>query len=89
VTLPDPNVLLADAMPVAGNAPGVFFLFDGVELVYVGQGWNCFLSVAEQTRKDLDRRFTCWTFVEVPDEAERKAMVKALKRLHAPRDNKI
>jgi hypothetical protein len=71
---------------VAGfSRRGVFFLLD--KLVYVGQGWNCFLSVAEQTRKDLDRRFTRWAFVEVGDEAKRKAMVKELKRLHVPRDN--
>lgn len=48
-----------------GVHPGVFFLFDDVKKekpVYVGSSWNCFLSVAEQTRKEPKRHveFTKW-----------------------------
>lgn len=42
------------------------------ELVYIGQGWNCVLRVAEHTRKDSDKVFTHWSFFPVENESERK-----------------
>jgi hypothetical protein len=40
------------SIPLSGACAGVYFLFDKDKLVYVGQGWNCFLRVAEHTRKE-------------------------------------
>jgi hypothetical protein len=39
--------LYQTSVPLSGTCSGVYFLFHGKELVYVGQGWNCFLRVAE------------------------------------------
>ncbi len=89
MNLPDPNALRADAALLGGHVSGVYFLYDGVELVYIGQGWNCFLRVAEHTRKDSDKRFTHWTFLPVESETERRALERQLTRLHSPRHNKI
>ena len=68
---------------------GIYFLYDGEELVYIGQGWNCFLRVAEHTRKESDKRFTHWTFMHVESESERRAVERELRRLHAPKYNKV
>ena len=41
----------------AGVVPGVYFLFDEVKKekpVYVGSSWNCFLGVADRTRKEFE-----------------------------------
>jgi hypothetical protein len=41
----------------AGVEPGVYFLFDEVKKekpVYVGSSWNCFLGVADRTRKEFE-----------------------------------
>ena len=47
----DLHSLRTNAVQRLGNVSGVYFLFDGDELVYIGQGWNCLLRVAEHTRK--------------------------------------
>jgi len=86
--LPNPHLLRGTATSLAGQVSGVYFLYDGEDLVYIGQGWNCFLRVAEHTRKDSDKRFTHWTFVEVESEAERKALEFQLRTVHAPKYNK-
>jgi len=48
----DPEVLkklLDESRKLEGNCQGVYFLFDGEELVYVGKSWNCLLRIAEHT----------------------------------------
>ena len=87
--LPDPHLLRTTAVPLGGHVSGVYFLYDGEELVYIGQGWNCLLRVAEHTRKESDKRFTHWTFTLVESESERKALERELRRLHAPKYNKV
>jgi len=47
--------LLETSNKLEGNCSGVYFLFNGEELVYIGKGWNCFLRIAEHTRKDSDK----------------------------------
>ena len=87
--LPDPHALRANAAVLGGHVSGVYFLFDDDELVYIGQGWNCFLRVAEHTRKESDKRFTHWTFWPVESETERKTLERDLRKQHSPRHNKI
>jgi excinuclease UvrABC nuclease subunit len=85
----DLRSLRASAVQRLGNVSGVYFLFDGDELVYIGQGWNCLLRVAEHTRKDSDKKFTHWNFVEIQSEAERKDIEQELRRAHSPKYNRI
>ena len=85
----DPHALRTNSIPRAGNVSGVYFLFDGDELVYVGQGWNCLLRVAEHTRKDSDKVFTHWNFVEIQSESERKDMERALRKSHSSKYNRV
>jgi len=74
---------------LSGAVSGVYFLYAGDELVYVGQGWNCLLRVAEHTRKESEKLFTHWSFVEVQDPVERKALEKRLRAELKPRYNRI
>ena len=84
----DLEVLGQGAIPLAGSSPGVFLLFRDEALVYVGQSWNCFLAVAEQTRKESSKSFDKWAFVVEPDEQTRRASIKALILQHCPEYNK-
>ena len=63
-------------------------VFDEKELVYVGEGWNCFLRVAEHTRKDSDKLFTKWNFIEITDENERKQVERELRSKFKPKYNR-
>ncbi len=85
----DPAVLRSSAHELCGHVSGVYFLYSGEELVYIGQGWNCLLRVAEHTRKESAKVFTHWTFVPVPDEAARKELERQLRSRYAPRCNKV
>jgi excinuclease UvrABC nuclease subunit len=87
--LPNPHAFRRDASPLTGNVSGVYFLFDGEELVYVGEGWNCLLRVAEHTRKESDKRFTHWAFLAVESSTERKALERALRSHYSPRLNRV
>ncbi len=80
--------LFAARKELDGNGPGIYFLFDGEELVYIGKGWNCLLRVAEHTRKESEKVFTSWSYVRIDDEAEYSALEKVLIRKHAPKYNK-
>jgi hypothetical protein len=64
----DIEELVNSGIPLKGSCFGVYFLFNNRELVYIGQGWNCFLRVAEATR--TDRIFTSWQFETIADEQE-------------------
>jgi len=71
-----------------GNVPGVYLLFDHEELVYVGMSWNCLLRMAEHTRKDSDKEFTSWKYIEITDQKERSETERRLIELHKPKYNK-
>jgi excinuclease UvrABC nuclease subunit len=72
---------------VTGNCPGVYFLFDGEELVYIGKSWNCFLRVAEHTRKETDKVFTSWSFVPTEYDESLLELEKQLIKEHRPKYN--
>jgi excinuclease UvrABC nuclease subunit len=77
------------AFQATGNVSGVYFLFHEQDLVYVGQGWNCLLRVAEHTRKDSDKIFTHWNFVPIKSESERKQVERELRQSLSPKYNKV
>lgn len=85
----DIKTLNDTGIPLSGNCSGVYFLFDKNELVYIGQGWNCLLRVAEHTRKDSDKKFTRWNFIPVGDEKERKDLEASLRATLKPKYNKV
>ena len=74
--------------PLAGNVSGLYFLFDGDELVYIGKGWNCLLRVAEHTRKESHKQFTSWSVLPIENEAEYSRLERELIQEYAPRYNK-
>ena len=84
----DPKAYLKTAVPLVGHCSGVYFLFHNDELVYIGQGWNCFLRVAEHTRKNSDKVFTHWGFEPIKSEAERKDIERDLRKRYKPKFNK-
>ena len=71
-----------------GHYSGIYFLFDEKEIVYIGKGWNCFLRVAEHTRKDSDKKFTSWNYVRIDDVNEYNRIEKELIKKYNPRYNK-
>lgn len=81
--------LKSTSQKLTGNCSGVYFLFDDNELVYVGQGWNCLLRVAEHTRKDSGKKFTDWNFIEIENEQERKQLERELRDTLKPKYNKV
>ena len=85
----DLTSLKLNSHETVGHESGVYFLFDGEELVYIGEGWNCFLRVAEHTRKDSDREFTHWNYVPVGSKEERKSLELALRKQYKPKFNKV
>lgn len=84
----DANQLLRESIKLEGNCSGVYFLYDGDELVYIGKGWNCLLRVAEHTRKDSDKKFTSWSYVAVEQESAYRALAKELISRYSPKYNK-
>jgi excinuclease UvrABC nuclease subunit len=80
--------LLKSSHKLEGNCSGIYFLFHGNELVYIGRGWNCLLRVAEHTRKETDKLFTSWNYLPVESEAEYKALERDLIRKFSPIHNK-
>lgn len=84
----DVEELRTGSIPVSGACSGVYFLFNNNELVYIGEGWSCFLRVAEHTRKESDKKFTSWNFLPISDEQERKAHEQALRAEFKPIYNK-
>ncbi len=84
----DIDALHRSSKPLVGNVSGLYFLFNGPELVYIGKGWNCLLRIAEHTRKNSDKNFTSWEFVPIADEAEYSRLERELIQQHSPRYNK-
>jgi len=80
---------LNTSKPLHGDCPGVYFLFDEGKLVYIGKGWNCLLRIAEHTRKDSDKKFTSWNYIQVDDINEYNRIEKELIKKHCPKYNKI
>ncbi len=80
--------LLETSNELEGNCSGVYFLFDGKELVYIGKGWNCFLRIAEHTRKDSDKIFTSWNYIHIKDKTEYNALERKLINKFSPKYNR-
>jgi excinuclease UvrABC nuclease subunit len=76
-------------IPLDGACSGVYFLYQADELVYIGEGWNCLLRVAEHTRKDSDKVFSHWSYLRVGDETRRKQLERDLRAKHKPRFNRV
>lgn len=76
-------------IPLEGSCSGVYFMYQGNDLVYIGQGWNYLLRVAEHTRKDSDKEFTHWSFSPVQDEAQRKELERELRAKHTTEFNRV
>jgi excinuclease UvrABC nuclease subunit len=85
----DIDKLKKNSIPLVGACSGVYFLFSDDELVYVGQGWNCLLRVAEHTRKESDKIFNKWNFIQIDDEKERKELEFQLRKQLKPKYNKV
>jgi len=82
------DILCSASIKLEGHCSGVYFLFDGNELVYIGKGWNCFLRVAEHTRKDSNKIFTSWNYVHIDDKNEYGMLERELIKSYKPRYNK-
>ena len=79
--------LMRESRPVAGvGVRGVYLLFDGEELVYVGEGQNVFLRVGEATRRKMS--FTHWNYLPVDTKGECLALEHALCERFRPRYNR-
>ena len=63
---------------LTGKCSGVYFLFNNDDLVYVGESWNCFLGVAENTKKDNFKEFTNWNFIHIEDDTQRRDLKKQI-----------
>lgn len=82
------NVKLLDAAPkFRACEAGVYFLFVGVEIIYIGQSRNIFERVGRHARH---RRipFDGWDFVAMDDPSVRYAVEQELIRQHSPRYNR-
>lgn len=80
--------LFSSSFKLEGNCSGIYFLFDGDELVYIGKGWNCLLRVAEHTRKDSDKSFNSWSYIPIDDKNEYCRLEKELIKKFSPKYNK-
>lgn len=76
-------------IPLQGPCSGIYFLYHDNELVYIGEGWNCLLRVAEHTRKDSDKLFTHWSFLPVEGRDERKRLERELRHQYKPKFNRV
>lgn len=81
------SALRSNAQPLQGNEQGVYLLFDKEEIVYIGKSWNCFLRVAEHTRKDSRVIFTSWSFLPVDSSSEMEALKRKLVDRFNPKHN--
>lgn len=83
----DLEYLKNTAFRLKANTRGVYLLFYDDELVYIGKGWNCFLRVAEHTRKDSNKQFNSWNFIPVPETKDLDHFEKLLIQEHKPKYN--
>jgi excinuclease UvrABC nuclease subunit len=75
------------SLKLEGNCQGLYFLFNENKLVYIGKGWNCLLRVAEHTRKDSEKSFTSWNFVQIEDAVQLAEKEKLLIQQYRPKYN--
>ncbi len=87
--IPDILELSRSSTTISGVCSGVYFLFNQKKLVYIGESWNCFLRVAEHTRKESDKKFTHWNFIPIEDEKERREVERSLRDIFKPEHNRI
>jgi len=80
--------LLRTSKKLEGNYSGIYFLFNNDELVYIGKGWNCLLRVAEHTRKESDKEFTSWNYINIQDKNEYNNLERKLIKEFKPKHNK-
>ncbi|MEQ1662550.1 MAG: hypothetical protein ABL877_07625 [Thiobacillus sp.] len=80
--------LKESSVALQGACSGVYFLFHENELVYIGQGWNCLLRIAEHTRKDSEKIFDRWSYLPINGEAERKELERELVKSYKPKYNR-
>jgi len=71
---------------LTGVCSGVYLLFNNDELVYVGESWNCFLGVAEQTR-DESKTFTSWAFIPIEYNTARRDLKRQFISEYTPTYN--
>lgn len=83
------DYLTLPKVSLQGNCSGIYFLYHDDVLVYIGEGWNCLLRIAEHTRKDSDKIFTHWSFLPVKEPGQRKVMERQLRAKHKPKFNRI
>lgn len=81
------SALWSNAQPLKGNEQGVYLLFDREEIVYIGKSWNCFLRVAEHTRKDSGVIFTSWSFLPFDSSSEMEIVKRKLVDRFKPKYN--
>lgn len=78
--------LLAQARPLSmDDASGVYFLFDGTEMVYVGQSGNMFTRIGNHIGERL-KVFTSYVVVHMPKE-DRLALEKVCIEIFRPKYN--
>lgn len=80
----DRETLALSAIDVASLA-GLYFLFDGEELVYVGQSNNAYRRISEHRK--YGRVFQRFAFLAVPDPAERDRLEAAYIQKFSPKYN--
>lgn len=74
------------SLPVIGQG-GVYFLFDAVELVYVGQAKEPLARLSEHRREG--KQFDRVAFLAISDGAERSMAEAAYIRAYQPRYNRV
>lgn len=83
----DINELRLDSTPLPGACSGVYFLFSKDDLLYIGEGGNCALRVAEHTRNPY-KPFASYAVIPVDDEQERKTLERRLRGQFRPPYNR-
>jgi len=83
-----PRTIDHEEHQLVGNVSGVYLLYHNDEVVYVGQGWNCLLRVAEHTRKESVIEFTSWSYIPIEGDQRRRAEEKKLIEKYQPRYNR-
>lgn len=79
--------LHAASYKLTGNCSGVYYLFHEDELVYIGSSWNCFLRVAEHTRRNSPITFNSWYFEHIEAQEKYRARERELIQEYRPRYN--
>lgn len=65
---------------------GVYFLYDGDELVYIGESENIFYRIGTHIKEEV-KDFDHWTFIETETYKERKQLESFLINIFKPKYN--